>query len=244
MKSRAFVASGILAGLLALPCMSLELKTGFKGGINLSTFSGSDAAIVDDSAASVSGALENRISEYPKHLGVAGAVSLCIEFTDWVALMSELSFSQKGNIWKGEIDVGTIVNGENVTITSPLEIERRVNYFELPVMASIKPHFGAFSPFAFAGPVVSFNCFSESVTRVDGQNLKESDIKYFTYSGQKHDLLIFEAGYVAGGGIGYTIGGYEATLDARISGGVTSIIKDRKVSTSSIIIMLGILIPR
>jgi hypothetical protein len=257
MKRMMFIA-GMVTLSMALTSMAVEIKTGFKGGVALSNLTGADAKTLDDSAKGVSGMVSNSISEYPRHLGMTGCVTLCVEFNDWVALFTDLSFAQKGNIWKGTADVAKIVNGQTDTVTTPFEVEHLLNYFELPILAACKPHFGAFSPFVYAGPMAGFNCYAQTTVRVDGKNVKETDIKYLVYDRKKSDFVVFDAGYMAGGGIGYTIAGYEVTLEARISGGLMNmfrrIAKDpvskkktveyKDIKTSALSVMLGVLIPR
>ncbi|MBN2036024.1 MAG: PorT family protein [Chitinispirillaceae bacterium] len=236
--------AGLLLACLVLSTAAVDIKTGFKAGASLSKFTGADAQTLDDSATAISGLVGHAIDDYPQRLGMAGAVTFCAQFNDWVALMSELSFAKKGNIWKGSVDIAKIVNAQTDTVTSPLTIERKMNYFELPVMAACKPRFGRWSPFLYAGPVISFNCFAETVVKVDGDNYKESDIKFLIFGQTKSDMVVFEAGYRAGGGVGYTLGRYEITLEARASNGITSIFKDTKISTSTIEMLLGVLILR
>ena len=234
----------MIAGLLCLPAAALEIKTGFGGGATLSSLTGGDAAMVDDSINAISNIGQLTIDQRPRHIGLSGSVALCVEFNEWVALLSELSFAQKGSVWKGNANIAKIIGGVTDTVSSTVEVERRLNYIELPVMAAFKPHFGALSPFVFAGPCVSFNCFAEEAVRLDGRLSKERDIKYLTYGTVKNDLLVYDVGYCAGAGIGYTVLGRELTLDGRVGGGLVNIIKDKNIKVSTIAVRLGILVPR
>lgn len=219
---------------------AVELTAGFFGGMHFSGFTGSDARTVDDNTAGLSNLNDLVLTDYPLINGLAAGGRLSVSFFGSLAVISELSFSQQGNRWNGT----ALVERLNDTVVSAITVERRLNYFSLPVLVAFKPRCGRFSPFVYAGPSFSFNCFAESKSTVDQGASSKSDIKFFTYGGVDHDLVVYYGAVSAGGGLSFAAGGNEWMVDARYNAGMTSIIRDKKITMSSLSVAVGVMVPR
>jgi hypothetical protein len=242
--NKRFVAASILAaGLFVLPLSALEIKSGFFAGMGFAQWTGVDAKVLDDKTQALSNFTGGQVllTGFPRRSDITGCVRFEVEFNNWLAFISDISFIKMGTRMQG---TAQNIGSAGDTAVNSIEVMRRLNYLTVPVLVSFKPHFGKISPMVYVGPSFGFNCFAENVNKVTGGNGSTSDIKYLTYGAENHDLVLFEGGVCGGAGISYELFGYDWTLDARYSQGITSIIKGKKINNTAIAIMFGIMIPR
>jgi len=172
--------------LCALPASVLAeglIRVGIKGGANFANLVGTD---ID--------------SNWKTKIGPAAGGFVSFQISWLLAIQTEVLYSQKGSMWKGDPDLTLKANLTFVDI--PLLVK-----FFLPVSAQ-----SALRPNVFVGPYAAVNV-SAKMKEETAEGGDETDIE---------DLKKTDLGLVVGGGIDFAVGKGKILLDVRYSFGFSS----------------------
>jgi opacity protein-like surface antigen len=173
---------------------------GFKVGFNMSNVSVPESDLADYVLEIIEDSTGISVGSNETLTGYTFGVFLTYNLTPTFAIQPELLYTSKGfSIPITAMDIIT------------LDLDFRMTYLEIPVLAKLQFGSGSTKPFLLAGPAISLLMSSDM--ELLGQSV---DIKDLTKS--------TDLGFVFGGGVVFPVGNGKVTLDGRYTLGLSNIV--------------------
>jgi hypothetical protein len=118
-----------------------------------------------------------------------------------------------------------------------VEVNTRINYLEVPLLAKVKLGFDALKLYAVAGPSVGVGLNGETEAR----SLWMSGASDVEFGNEEGELKRVDIGLQAGGGIGYQVGKGTLLLDLRYGAGLSNLdnVEDWKFKNRAFTLSVG-----